>query len=200
MIVDKELMVRELAILGQAFGRKMVEEDLGIYAALIARHLDDRQWGYAFEWFTGPWKDSSERPTFMPTPQQLIDAGLQAPPPGRGLIVWGAERVTLEEYFERLDRGWAPPSPGDPDPASSGRELATTRPQPEAGPGNTWHAVLLRGASELQASRARQAWEAVRTLAAIKGMPEAETRGGVVVLATDERKAELMRRLEESGS
>lgn len=67
--------------LGVSFRAKLSEPDLEVYAEMIERRLDDREWRYAYDWFTGDWTDPGEAPRFMPTPQELIAIGRFAPRP-----------------------------------------------------------------------------------------------------------------------
>lgn len=134
MIADKRRLIQDLAILGNCFGRKMAEEDLATYAAILERHLDDRQWAWAFDWFTGPWQDQSEAPRFMPTPQELMEAGLRAPEPGvpyiRGTELPLAEALKSPELVgqavERLEIATGRP-PVDADAGSTEQGRPTTR-------------------------------------------------------------------------
>lgn len=57
----------------------MSEPDLQVYGEMIGDRLTDREWQYAYRYFTGEWKD--EAPKFMPTPQELIEAGRLCPKP-----------------------------------------------------------------------------------------------------------------------
>lgn len=81
MISDKAGLLRDLLKLGVSFRAKLSEPDLEVYAEMIERRLDDREWRYAYEWFTGDWTDPGEAPRFMPTPQELIAIGRCAPQP-----------------------------------------------------------------------------------------------------------------------
>ena len=78
---DKGRLLKDLLRLGVCFRTRLTENDLSVYADMIDRQLDDREWAYAFDYFTGAWKD--EPPKFMPTPQEMIEAGrlCQKPPP-----------------------------------------------------------------------------------------------------------------------
>jgi len=79
VISDKGGLLRDLLKLGVSFRAKLSEPDLEVYAEMIERRLTDREWRYAYDWFTGDWADPGEAPRFMPTPQELIAIGRQAP-------------------------------------------------------------------------------------------------------------------------
>lgn len=72
---DKGQLLKDLLKLGVCFRTRLTENDLGVYAEMIDRNLSDRQWSYAFDYFTGNWTDPGEAPKFMPTPQELIAIG-----------------------------------------------------------------------------------------------------------------------------
>ena len=74
-------MLTDLLKLGVSFRARLSEPDLEVYAEMIEARLDDREWAYAYDWFTGEWTDPGEAPKFMPTPQELISIGRGAPRP-----------------------------------------------------------------------------------------------------------------------
>ena len=74
-MLDKAGLLKDLLKLGVCFRTRLTEQDIGVYAEMIDRQLSDRQWSYAFDYFTGNWTDPGEAPKFMPTPQELIAIG-----------------------------------------------------------------------------------------------------------------------------
>lgn len=141
MIADRAQLVTDLTVLGVAYGRKLDEADLAVYAALIARELDDAEWAHAFRRHTSA---DVEDPRWMPTPMQLIAIGLEARRPVHTppRTLSAEEREWREQYFAQCER------------------------QRGLGPGSRGHAELLRGmpaASEPTLSE--DAWaERVETL------------------------------------
>ena len=107
---DKGRLLKDMLRLGVCFRTRLTENDLGVYAEMIDRQLSDREWAYAFAYFTGAWKD--EPPKFMPTPQELIEAGRLCPKPPRPLT--DDERDFRRRYIAaaqapRLATGPVPP-------------------------------------------------------------------------------------------
>lgn len=81
---DKGQLLKDLLKLGVCFRTRLSENDLSVYAEMIDRNLSDRQWSYAFDYYTGNWTDPGEAPKFMPTPQELIAIGRSAPEINKG--------------------------------------------------------------------------------------------------------------------
>lgn len=119
MIADQAKLVRDLLVLGVAYGRKLDEADLAVYGALIARELDDAEWERAFRYHTS---GDCDEPRFMPTPMQLIATGCEGrwPDHGPSQELTAEQREFRQRYLAQLSRP---------------REL---------GPGSAGHATLLR--------------------------------------------------------
>lgn len=143
MIADRPKLLRDLLVLGVAYGRKLDEADLAVYATLVDRELDDAEWNHAFRRFTSA---SSDEARFMPTPMRLIDAGCEGRKPEPV-----APRALTPEESEWRGRYFARPA------------------RPRAlGPGSAGHAVLLRNMpAAYQRSLSDEEWESrVATLRA----------------------------------
>ena len=97
------------------------------------------------------------------------------------LMRWGAEMIPVHEYSQRVAAGQTP----------DGGDLPKVLPAP--GPENVSHALMLRQAEVAEVQRVRAVFAGVDELAKAMSMPESEEWPMVVVVATDERLAQLRR-------
>lgn len=99
-IKDKARLLKDLLALGVCFRHRLSEPDLQVYAELIHRNLDDREWQHAMAYFSGSWARTDEAPRFMPTPQELVAVGRRSAPAEAPLT--DEQREFREVYFRGI--------------------------------------------------------------------------------------------------
>lgn len=90
-------MLKDLLVLGVCFRHRLSEPDLQVYAEMVHKNLDDREWQHVMGYFTGSWARTDEAPRFMPTPQELVAVGRRAAPAQAPLT--NEQREFREVYF-----------------------------------------------------------------------------------------------------